>query len=169
MLQLLRKFREKYPALAEIIRSALVSLTSKIVYILVMALVYYLFDPALYPDFLTLLLSNGEKETVIATVTATAVGFAAATVTEFILSYAFVFHNIKKEKKSYGFWLFLAISLGGLGIHEVCQLLGNALWNIPWVIINFVVGFFVLGYNYIVKKLVVFRKIKQKKPNGEKE
>lgn len=142
---------------------------SKLVFLAVMMLVQYLAHPELYPDLWSIIITT-DKSDVNVYVLATALGYAAGTITEYVLSCLFVFSGKQRGDSVGGFFAFVLISCGGLGLQTLFMYIFNGLWGVNQYIVNFVGGFVVLAYNYAVKKLLLFRKTKKaekKLPQGD--
>ncbi len=150
-------FRKKYPLQTEIILYAAVTLLAKILDMGVMAITRFACQPQLYKSFIDLFVVNGSE---FANMLATALGFCVGTAIEYVISTFAVFERNKRGETPFGFAVFILISLGGLGIHLFCMYVANALWGINPYIVKLVVGFFVLAYNYVMKKVVLYTKEK---------
>ena len=118
---------------------------------------------------------------------AVTVGFVISVILNFILSRVWVFRNVDKRidtKAPKTFWLFFVLSLGGLilsiGIEELGVWLCKSLWSLElnyifeagsnwrsqgWAFWSFLIIFcvktlIVCTYNYLTRKLIIFRKPK---------
>lgn len=155
MRAILSELHKKYPLLTEIFRFLIVGGIATVVDMLVMALVQYLMEPALYPDFLSLFRTNGS---LLSYIVGTACGFTAGLLVNYFLSVLFVFDHKGRSRSVYGFAVFALLSLGGLAIHIAGMYLGNGVWHLNAWAVKIVLTLIVLVYNYISKKLILFRK-----------
>lgn len=144
----------------EMARYLIVGGISKIVFLAVMILVQYCFQPELYPDFWSIITTTNKSDVNIY-VLATVLGYAAGTVAEYVLSCLFVFSRKQKGDSVGGFLVFVFISCGGLGLQTLFMYIFNGLLGVNQYIVNLVGGFVVLAYNYVVKKLLLFRRTKR--------
>jgi putative flippase GtrA len=92
---------------------------------------------------------------------ATALGFIAGLVLNYILSFAFVFKQINEKAKQHkirSFVLFTIIGIIGLLITELCMFAGISLFGQKWyLIIKIITAGIVLMWNYITRKILIFR------------
>lgn len=145
--------------LAEIVRFAIVGGAATIVDFFVMGVVLYAFDPSLYPSFLNVFYGGGTPS-VVASCVGTGVGFIFGLIVNYILSVLFVFDEKGSSKTFHGFVVFAALSAGGfvinvLGMYLCVDIAG---WN-EWII-KIAMTVIVLVYNYLTRKLIIFRKNK---------
>lgn len=154
MKDFIRKLYEKYPTLMEIFRFLVVGGVATVVDMLVMALVQYLLEPELYTDILSIFTAEG---TGYVYVLGTACGFTVGLLVNYFLSVLFVFNHKGKSKSTYGFIVFTALSLVGLGLHVLGMYLGNTLWQINAWAVKIVMTVIVLVYNYLSKRLILFK------------
>ena len=131
--------------------------------------VFYLFRQWLLPS--TLL--EGGAWQVISLIIATAFGFCAGLVVNWILSVKFVFRAVKYKQEAHskkGFAVFSVIGLIGLGLTELgivllvhifptITLFGVTEWLLPWEewIAKVVMTCIVLVFNYVGRKIFVFK------------
>lgn len=155
----LRNFREAHPAFCEIVRFLIVGGIATVVDMLVMGVVLYAFQPSLYPAFYNVFYGGGEPKTV-ATVVGTGCGFVAGLLVNYILAVLFVFDHKGKSKSVGGFLLFTLLSAVGLGIHLLGMYLGYTVFGINEWIVKAVLTLVVLVYNYVSKRLLLFKKEK---------
>ena len=164
--KLLQNFTAKYPRLAEIARFLIVGGLATIIDYCVMGIVLYCFDPALYPHFYQVWI-GGENPTTVATVVGTGVGFCAGLIFNYIFSVLFVFQEKGRSRSAQGFLLFALLSGGGLLIHLIGMYLGYDVLGInEWVIKTFFT-LVVLIYNYLTRKLLIFKSKPQTTPQEE--
>ena len=146
--------------LAEILRFCIVGGVATIVDFVAMGITLYIFDPSLYPNFFNVFYGGGTP-TVLASCVGTGVGFIVGLVVNYLLSVLFVFDEKGSSKTLHGFIVFALLSAGGLAINVVGMYLFVDLagWN-EWLI-KIMLTLIVLVYNYITRKLIIFRKDKK--------
>ena len=154
-----KKLNEKYPLFMEIVRFGVVGVLATVVDMAAMGVVLYLFEPSLYPHFYNVWYGGGEPST-LATVIGTGTGFVLGLFVNYFLSVLFVFSEKGKSKSVYGFTVFAILSAIGLGIHLVGMYIGYDLLGINEWIVKIILTAIVMVYNYVSKKLLLFKKIK---------
>ncbi len=164
----LKKLNEKYPLFMEIVRFVIVGGLATVADMLVMGVVLYLFDPDLYPHFYNVWYGGGEPST-LATVVGTGAGFTVGLFINYFLSVLFVFIEKGKSKSAYGFVMFTVLSLIGLGIHLVGMYIGYDLLKINEWIVKIVLTAVVMVYNYVSKKLILFKRSKTALTDAEED
>lgn len=155
----IKKLNEKYPLFMEIVRFGVVGVLATVVDMAAMGVVLYLFEPSLYPHFYNVWYGGGEPST-LATVVGTGTGFVLGLIVNYFLSVLFVFSEKGKSKSVYGFTVFAILSAIGLGIHLVGMYIGYDLLGINEWIVKIILTAIVMVYNYVSKKLLLFKKIK---------
>lgn len=165
MRNFLTKLKQKYSTLTEIFRFLIVGGIATVADMLVMALVQYLAEPALYPDFLSLFTTNGSLGPYVA---GTACGFLVGLLVNYIFSVLFVFEHKGKSRSVYGFILFALLSLGGLLLHILGMYLGNGIWKLNAWGVKIVLTVVVLVYNYLTKRLILFTDKKEESAERKK-
>jgi putative flippase GtrA len=98
---------------------------------------------------------------------ATALGFAAGLVFNYIFSVLFVFksaRNRKTGRSPKAFALFALIGVVGLGLTELGMYTGTELLDIHYMLVKIVVTAIVLMWNYLGRKFFVF-----KSPDGTQD
>lgn len=143
----------------EIVRFGVVGVLATVVDMAAMGVVLYLFEPSLYPHFYNVWYGGGEPST-LATVVGTGTGFVLGLFVNYFLSVLFVFSEKGKSKSVYGFTVFAILSAIGLGIHLVGMYIGYDLLGINEWIVKIILTAIVMVYNYVSKKLLLFKKIK---------
>lgn len=132
-------------------------------------LVFWIFDGLLFP-----LISSTATWQVIALILATALGFCAGLLVNWVLSVSFVFRAVKDKEQASSkksFWVFTVIGVIGLGITEIGVLL--LVWILPefplfgvtevlgtsWAkwLAKVIMTCIVLVWNYVGRKLLVFK------------
>lgn len=144
-------------ALAEIARFLIVGVIATVVDFFMAGITLYIFDPSLYPSFFNVFYGGGTATT-LASCVSTGVGFLFGLVVNYILSIFFVFDEKGNSKTGLGFVIFALLSAGGLAIHVVGMwlLVDLAGWN--YWLIKILLTVIVLVYNYITRKLIIFKK-----------
>ncbi len=156
MRKLIQNFTNNHPRLAEIIRFLIVGGLATVIDYLAMGITLYCFAPHLYPHFYNVWIGEQNPST-IATVIATGIGFITGLIFNYIFSIIFVFHEKGQSRSTKGFLLFTLLSLGGLLIHIFGMYLGYDLLHInEWIVKTFFT-FVVLVYNYITRKIFIFK------------
>lgn len=155
----IKKLNEKYPLFMEIVRFGVVGVLATVVDMVAMGVVLYLFEPSLYPHFYNVWYGGGEPST-LATIVGTGTGFVLGLFVNYFLSVLFVFSEKGKSKSVYGFTVFAILSAIGLGIHLVGMYIGYDLLGINEWIVKIILTAIVMVYNYVSKKLLLFKKIK---------
>lgn len=90
----------------------------------------------------------------------TALGFLAGLIFNYIFSLIFVFKSAKEEKKGrniFSFLLFSLIGVIGLFLTEAGMYAGVDLFNINYLLTKIVVTTIVLIWNYVARKILIFR------------
>ncbi len=153
------------PLIREIVRFLLVGGGATIVDFLAMSLVLWAMQPAIYPNFLSVFLGGTQEPSTLATVVGTGCGFLVGLAFNYIFSVLFVYKEKGNSKTMGGFLLFSLLSAGGLAIHLLGMYLGYDLLHINEWIVKIILTAVVLVYNYITRKVLIFRK----KPSGEEK
>jgi putative flippase GtrA len=137
---------EKHPKLYEIFKFLLIGGFCTLVEYAVMALFLYVFKPPY-------------AETI-----GSGVGHMIGFVFNYFLSILFVFtgkgNNLKKAKSPLGAFLFAFFTLIGIGIHILGMYLGYNLLHINEWVVKVVLTFIVLVFNYITRKVFIFKERK---------
>ena len=157
--QKFKNFFAEHTTFAEIIRFLIVGGFATIIDFVVMGVVLYIFDPSLYPSFWNVFV-GGAEPAVIATVVGTGAGFVAGLIFNYFLSIIFVYNEKGNSKSVKGFLMFFVLSFVGLLIHLGGMWLGFDILGINEWIVKICLTIIVLVYNYISKKLVIFKKNK---------
>lgn len=159
-MSVIKKLNEKYPLFMEIVRFVIVGGLATLADMLVMGVVLYAFDSELYPHFYNVWYGGGEPST-LATVVGTGAGFLTGLVINYVLSVLFVFNEKGKSKSAYGFIVFTVLSAVGLAIHLGGMYIGYDLLHINEWIVKIFLTAVVMVYNYVSKKLILFKKAKK--------
>lgn len=131
--------------------------------------VFYLFRQWLLPSRLF----DGNVWNVFSLIIATAFGFGAGLLVNWILSVKFVFRAVKNKEEAHstkGFAIFTVIGLIGLGLTELgvvllvsifpeITLFGRTVFLLPWEewLAKIIMTCIVLVFNYVGRKLFVFK------------
>ena len=156
LIEKLRSLAEKYPGPAEVVRFLIAGGIATIVDMFVMGVVLYLFDSSLYPKFYNVWYGGGNP-TAAAAVTGTGAGFVTGLIINYVFSVLFVFNHKGNSRTVGGFAVFTALSAVGLGLHLGGMYLGYDVMGINEWIVKIVMTFVVLIYNYVSKRLLLFR------------
>ena len=162
LLQRFDSFFHQHKTLAEILRFLIIGGFATIIDFIVMGVVLYIFDPNLYPNFFNVFIGGAEPST-IATVVGTGAGFLAGLVFNYIFSVIFVYNEKGNSKSAKGFLMFTLLSLVGLFIHIGGMWLGFDVLGINEWVVKIALTILVLVYNYISKKLIIFKKKENQK------
>lgn len=153
-----KNFNEKHKRLCEIARFVIVGGIATIIDMLVMGLILYAFEPNLYPKFYNVWIGKVGNPKVIATVIGTGTGFAVSLIANYILSILFVYEDKGNSKSAKGALLFMVLSAIGLAINMLGMWLCYDLMGINEWITKVLMTLIVLFYNYVTRKLIIFRK-----------
>ena len=159
MFKKLIEFINRPTLFCEILRFVIVGGIATVVDFFVMGVVLYIFDPSLYPHFYNVFI-GGEEPALVAKLVGTGVGFIFGLIANYVLSVIFVFNEKGKSKTVGGFILFAVFSAIGLLIHEFGMYLISDLLSVNEWITKIILTFVVLVYNYISRKIFIFKKEK---------
>lgn len=131
--------------------------------------VFYLFRQWLLPSRLL----DGQVWDMLSLIIATAFGFGAGLLVNWVLSVKFVFRAVKNKEEAHstkGFAIFTVIGLIGLGLTELgvvllvaifpeITLFGRTVFLLPWEewLAKIIMTCIVLVFNYVGRKLFVFK------------
>ncbi len=153
---MIKQFLTRHPRLAEIMRFLIIGGGATVLDLLAMSLVLYAWQPSLYPHFYQVFYGGGEPSTA-ATVVGTGVGFSVGLIFNYVFSVLFVFHDQGQSRSVKGFVLFSVLSAIGLGIHLLGMYLGYDCLHLNEWLVKIVLTLVVLVYNYLTRKLLVFK------------
>ncbi len=159
--EFVENFLKTHKTIAEIIRFLIVGGIATLVDMFSMGVFMYFTNISKYKTFLNVFYGGGSPSG-WSVVVGTGVGFVIGLIINYILSIAFVFENKNNAKSKTGFVIFTVLSVIGLGINMLGTFIGYDLLHFNEWIVKIVIVIIVLIYNYISKKLVLFRS-KQKK------
>lgn len=165
----LKTLFEKNRLLGEIFRFCIVGGVATVVDFFVMGVVLYLFAPSLYPKFFNVFIGGNAAPSFVANMVGTGVGFLVGLLVNYALSVGFVFINKGNSKTALGFLGFALLSAVGLGLHELGMYLLNSLCGVNEWIVKILMTMLVLIYNYISRKLIIFKEKKKEKVEGEEK
>ena len=157
------EFFKTHKNVGEILRFIIVGGIATLIDMFTMGVVMYLMQKSIYTGFLNVFIGAPTPST-LATIVGTSVGFLVGLVVNYILSIAFVFNEKGNSKSAKGFVVFTALSVIGLGINILGTYIGFDLLKLNQWLVKIIMILVVLVYNYISKKLVLF---KNKKPKDE--
>jgi len=163
MIKLIQKFNSKYPRLTEIIRFLIIGGLATVIDFLAMGITLYCFEPSLYPHFYNVWIGGGAPST-LATIIGTAIGFIVGLIFNYIFSIIFVFQDKGNSKTTKGFIIFTLLSIGGLLIHIIGMYIGYNLMGINEWLLKIIFTIIVLIYNYITRKVIIFKPTPKEKP-----
>lgn len=150
----------------EILRFIIVGGIATLVDMFTMGVVMYLMQKGIYSSFINVFIHAPTPST-LATIIGTTVGFLVGLVVNYILSILFVFNEKGNSKSAKGFVVFTLLSAVGLGINILGTFIGFDLLHLNQWLVKIVMVFVVLVYNYISKKLLLFKN-KNKAKESEK-
>lgn len=160
LMQIYKNFESKHKRLCEIARFVIVGGIATVIDMVVMGIVLYCFDPSLYPNFFNVFYGSTAEPRTIATVFGTGIGFTVSLVFNYILSVIFVYEDKGNSKTAKGVILFVVLSVLGLLINMGGMWLGNGVLKINEWIVKIIMTLVVLVFNYVTRKLFIFKKAK---------
>ncbi len=155
-------FFDKHKLFGEILRFVIIGGLVTVIDMVFMGLILYVFQPQKYAHFYNVFYGGEVAPSTISTVIGTGVGFTVGLTFNYIFSIIFVFNERGKAKSIGGFLLFAILSVIGLGIHLIGMYLGYDLMHVNEWIVKIVLTLVVLVYNYLTRKLLLFKKTKEK-------
>lgn len=158
--QKLQCIAQKYPTICEFVRFIIIGGCATIIDMFVMGVVLYIFNPSLYPNFFNVFYGGG-RPTTTASIVGTGCGFIFGLIFNYIFSVLFVFNEKGDSKSVKGVVVFFVLSAVGLGLHYLGMYLGFDLLKMNEWVVKIIMTVIVLFYNYISKKLLLFRNKKK--------
>ncbi len=155
------KLLAKKPIVGEIIRFLIVGTIATLIDMLVMAIVMYFMQRSIYSSFINVFIDSPKPSTT-ATIVGTTLGFVVGLAVNYVLSVMFVFINKGNSKTKKGFVVFTVLSVIGLGINVLGTYLLFDLAGLNAWFVKILMVVIVLVYNYISKKLILFKKTADK-------
>lgn len=89
------------------------------------------------------------------------VGFIVGLIINYILSILWVFTTKKQQeqgKNAKAFWIFTIIGIIGYGLKQLLMFIGVSLLGINDIIFNMIAAGIVLIWNYLARKVIIFKK-----------
>ena len=169
LIAIYKEFNEKHKRLCEIIRFLIVGGIATVIDMLVMGVVLYLFNPSLYPHFYNVWIGKVGEPSTLATIVGTGIGFCVSVIANYLLSVMFVYEEKGNSKTAKGVFLFIFFSVGGLFLQIFGMWLGFDVCGINEWITKIIMTFVVLVYNYVSRKLFIFKKIKRNETSEDTE
>lgn len=162
-----KDFNEKHKLFCEIVRFVIVGGIATLIDWLVMGIVLYIFDSSLYPHFYNVWIGKTGEPKTIATVVGTGLGFCVSLIFNYILSVIFVYNEKGNSKSAKGKILFAVLSLIGLFINMLGMWFGRDVCHINEWIIKVIMTIIVLIYNFVSRKLLIFKDKKTANENKQ--
>ena len=160
----INRYLESHKTIAEIIRFLIVGGIATIADMLFMGITMYAMQPEIYSNFINVFI-NAPSPSTTATIVGTTVGFIVGLLINYVLSILFVFNEKGNSKSTKGFFIFVLLSAIGLFINVIGTYIAYDLLHIHQWIVKIIMIFIVLVYNYISKKLILFKN----KPDSKKD
>lgn len=140
----------------EVIRFLIIGGIATIVDYLAMGVYEYFMEPTGFDSFLDVFTRNDIKTSVV--MVGTTLGFLSGLIVNYVFSITFVYEEKGNSKTALGFAIFSILSLIGLLISNVGMWLGYDICNFNQWIVKIVMTIIVMCYNYISKRLIIFKK-----------
>ncbi|HEY8390149.1 MAG TPA: GtrA family protein [Clostridia bacterium] len=160
-IQKLTELTKKYPRLWEIFKFLVVGGFATIIDMLVMALVIYFINMKVFSyNFLNVIIESSKRKNEIAaysSILGTGMGFVLGLVFNYIMSVKFVFEQKEYAKTFNGAMLFAVLSIIGFFIHLAGMWVFFEKLKINYWLVKIVITIFVLVFNYVTRKVFVFR------------
>ena len=86
------------------------------------------------------------------------ISYSISTIINYILSVTIVFETEKKKNRFKEFVLFVFLSVIGLGVNQLCMLIGVDLLHIHYSIVKIGATAVVMVYNFITRKIFIEKK-----------
>ena len=159
-MKILKKYFETHKTQAEILRFLIVGGFATIIDFFMTGVAMYAMQPSIYDNFF-LVFYGGPDPATWAAVIGTGIGFCSGLIFSYFLSCKFVFNEKGKSQSGYGFFMFCLLSFIGLGISLFGMWFGQGvLGGNAWVV-KIIVSIITTIYNYVSKRLVLFRNSKK--------
>ena len=146
-----------HKTVAEILRFLIVGGIATIVDMFTMGVVMYLMERSIYPSFINVFINSPTPST-FATIMGTSVGFVVGLIVNYVLSIFFVFNEKGNSRTVKGFVVFTVLSVIGLIINIIGTYIGFDLLHLNQWLVKIIMIIIVLIYNYVSKRLVLFKK-----------
>lgn len=151
------EFLNTHKTIAEILRFIIVGGIATIVDMFTMGVVMYFMERSIYPSFINVFINSPTPST-FATIMGTSVGFVVGLIVNYVLSILFVFNEKGNSRTVKGFVVFTVLSVIGLIINIIGTYIGFDLLHLNQWLVKIIMIIIVLIYNYISKRLVLFKK-----------
>ncbi len=151
------EFLRTHKTVAEILRFIIVGGIATIIDMFTMGVVMYFMEQSIYPSFINVFINSPTPST-FATIMGTSVGFVAGLIVNYVLSIFFVFNEKGNSRTVKGFVVFTVLSVIGLIINIIGTYIGFDLLHLNQWLVKIIMIIIVLIYNYISKRLVLFKK-----------
>ena len=155
----------KHRTLFEIFRFLIVGGFATIIDMFVMGIVIYFFQPNSYPKFFDVFFKAENNPSSLSTVVGTGAGFLVGLIFNYVFSIIFVYEESGNSKTMKGFTLFSFLSVIGLFIHIAGMYLLFSVCGVNEWIVKCVLTVIVLIYNYVTRKIFIFRRTETKDEN----
>lgn len=157
MFKKIKKFINQKTLFGEILRFLLVGGLATVVDFFMMGVMKYVIEPDKYPAFFNVFYGATEVPSVLANCVGTGTGFIFGLIANYFLSIVFVFNEKGNSRSMIGFLLFAVFSAIGLGIHIAGMYVFNGLLDLNEWIVKIVLTLAVLVYNYVTRKIIIFK------------
>lgn len=160
---------KKHPKLWEIFKFLLVGGLATLIDMLAMATVIYFINAKVfsYNFFNVILESSKRKNEILAysSILGTGIGFMLGLIFNYIMSVKFVFSHKEYGKTFNGALLFTVLSIIGFFIHLLGMWLFFEKLKIDYWLVKIIITVVVLVFNYITRKVFIFRADKTQAKN----
>lgn len=146
----------KNKTVIEIIKFGIVGVIATIVDYIVMGGYEYILDPKGFNSFFDIFTRTDIKSSTV--LVGTSLGFLAGLLVNYLCSISFVYNEKGFSKTKRGFIIFTILSVIGLGISNLGMYLLYSKASINQWISRIVMTIIVMCYNYISKRLIIFKK-----------
>ena len=146
----------KNEIIKEIFRFLIVGFIATLVDYLVTGLYEYIVSRESFGSFLEVFSKKDIKTSVV--LVATTLGFLSGLLVNYICSIMFVYKEKGYSQTKLGFLVFTILSLVGLLISNIGMYIGYDLLKINQWVVKVVMTFVVMIYNYVSKRLIIFKK-----------
>lgn len=153
--------------LLEIIKFGFVGALATLVDYLVMGLFEYIVTPSSFDNFFDVF-TNKDIATWIVVV-GTTLGFISGLLVNYFCSILFVYNEKGNSKSTKGFLMFLLLSAIGLGLTNLGMYIGYTVIGFNQWIVRIIMTILVMIYNYVSKRLIIFKDKKVLNDNLEVE
>ena len=163
-----KDFNEKHTKFCEFARFFITGGIATVIDMFIMGIVLYIFNPSLYPKFYNVWIGGGDPST-IATVIGTGTGFVISLFCNYLMSIFLVFNDKGNSRTAKGAILFFVLATIGLFINMGGMWLGYDIIGINEWITKIIMTFVVLVYNFVTRKVFIFKKETTTEPDAKTE